>query len=283
MNFVALDVETANADFSSICQIGMVEFIDGKIESEWTSLVDPQDDFDPINIAIHGIEKKQVSGAPNFAAVYEILRPKLSGRIIAIHSSFDRSAINKACARFQISPEPWVWIDTASVARRTWPEISKSGYGLKSLANKFNIVFYHHDALEDARACGLILLKALEESNLDLEKWLEYSRKPTRQLDRVQAKLAPSPDGVLRGERVVFTGALMMSRQKAIEFALAMGAEVLDSVSKKTTLLVVGDQDIRYLKGQDKSQKHRKAETLIAQGVDIRILGESDFVALLEH
>ena len=39
MNFVALDVETANADLSSICQIGLVKFIDGLAFDQWVSLL----------------------------------------------------------------------------------------------------------------------------------------------------------------------------------------------------------------------------------------------------
>ncbi len=31
MNFLALDVETANADYSSICQIGIAEFREGEV------------------------------------------------------------------------------------------------------------------------------------------------------------------------------------------------------------------------------------------------------------
>jgi DNA polymerase-3 subunit epsilon len=53
-------------------------------------------------------------------------------------------------------------------------------------------------------------------------------------------------------------------------------------VNKKTTLLVVGDQDISRLAGHDKSSKHRKAGDLIGEGQNIRILGESDFLRLLD-
>lgn len=63
--------------------------------------------------------------------------------------------------------------------------------------------------------------------------------------------------------------------------AAESGCEVGTTVTKKTTLLVVGDQDIDRLAGKDKSSKHIKAEALIAQGQKIRILGESDFQALL--
>ena len=37
MRFIALDVETANPDMSSICQIGIVHFEDGKPVETWSS------------------------------------------------------------------------------------------------------------------------------------------------------------------------------------------------------------------------------------------------------
>jgi len=46
-------------------------------------------------------------------------------------------------------------------------------------------------------------------------------------------------------------------------------------------MLVVGDQDVMKLAGHEKSAKHRKAESLIAQGEEIRILRESDFMELV--
>lgn len=55
MNFIALDFETANADLSSICQVGLVAFRDGKVADTYTTLVDPEDHFDSMNISIHGI------------------------------------------------------------------------------------------------------------------------------------------------------------------------------------------------------------------------------------
>jgi DNA polymerase-3 subunit epsilon len=81
----------------------------------------------------------------------------------------------------------------------------------------------------------------------------------------------------LFGEIVVFTGALSMPRSEAADRAAAAGCRVDAGVTKETTLLVVGDQDLRRLHGYSKSSKHRKAEQLIAKGQSLRILGESDF------
>ena len=70
-----------------------------------------------------------------------------------------------------------------------------------------------------------------------------------------------------------------MRRCEAADLAAAIGCEVAANVTKETTLLVVGDQDIRKLAGHEKSSKHRK-EKLIEKRVSIRILKESDFKEL---
>lgn len=62
MNFVAIDVETANADMASICQIGLARYENGVLADEWKSYVDPQDYFDGINVSIHGIDESTVHG-----------------------------------------------------------------------------------------------------------------------------------------------------------------------------------------------------------------------------
>jgi len=61
-----------------------------------------------------------------------------------------------------------------------------------------------------------------------------------------------------------------------------VGLFVHPSVTKKTSLVVVGDQDIRRAEWGEKSTKHRKAEEFIAKGLDIRILSERDFFDLID-
>jgi DNA ligase (NAD+) len=74
--------------------------------------------------------------------------------------------------------------------------------------------------------------------------------------------------GPLTGQVVVLTGTLVtMSREEAREAARAAGATVTDSVSKKTTLLVVG---------AEAGSKLKKAQEL-----KIRIADETEFLQLL--
>jgi DNA polymerase III subunit epsilon len=86
-----------------------------------------------------------------------------------------------------------------------------------------------------------------------------------------------NPEGDLHGEVVVFTGSLQMLRNQAADLASKIGCNVASGVTKETTLLVVGDQDITRLSGKEKSSKHMKAEELISKGQKIRIIQESDF------
>ncbi len=50
LTFVAIDVETANPDQASICQIGAVAVQDGEIADTLDVLVDPETYFDPWNV-----------------------------------------------------------------------------------------------------------------------------------------------------------------------------------------------------------------------------------------
>lgn len=281
MSFVALDVETANPDMSSICQIGIVHFEDGTPVETWSSLVDPKDYFDDMNVSIHGIESDDVRGAPDFKQVSAEVNRRVGGRIVAIHTAFDRNAISQAAARHGAVPPECSWLNTASVARRAWPDVAQRGYGLAPLAERFGIEFEHHDAAEDARAAGLILVRAMAELGLDLAGWMERVKHPIDPNRGGSVAHNGNPEGPLFGEVVVFTGTLTVPRSEAANLAAQSGCETADGVTKHTTLLVVGDQDIRLLNGHDKSAKHRKAEELIAKGKPIRILTETDFLALV--
>src|ERR1035437_2956745 len=278
MNFVAIDVEIANPNFASICQVGVAAFRDGSLHDTWESLVDPEDYFDEMNVAIHGIDENAVRGAPKWQAVHELLAPWLQGRVVASHTPFDHAALCRECEKNGSLPHNCTWLDTARVVRRAWPAFALQGYGLANVTKYLNIQFQHHNAKEDARAAGEVLLRAMTETGFTVEQWLDRTAKP---IYTAPASTPGNPDGPLFGEKLVFTGALLMLRREAAELAAAAGCEVDSGVTKHTTVLVVGDQDIAKLGGHEKSSKHRKAEELMAHGQGIQIIGESDFRRLL--
>lgn len=280
MKFVMIDVETANPQMASICQIGVVGFENGQESFADSVFVDPEDYFHPINISIHGIGPEHVVGAPNFHHASRWLDGHLRDQIVISHTAFDRTALSQAASRYGILGQTCRWLDSARIARRAWPQYSESGFGLKNLAKDFGIRFRHHDALEDARAAGLIVLRAISDSGLDVEGWFARCAQPLSGPARSVARTGDG-DGPLVGETVVITGTLSQPRQRIADLIHEAGGAVDAGVTKRTTFLVVGDQDVDKLAGKDKSSKHMKAEELIGGGYPIRILQESDLFALL--
>jgi DNA polymerase-3 subunit epsilon len=82
MNFTAIDVETANANMASICQIGLAKYVSGHLAHEWKTYVDPEDYFDGMNVAIHGIDESTVEGAPTFPELNDTLRSYLENSLV---------------------------------------------------------------------------------------------------------------------------------------------------------------------------------------------------------
>lgn len=286
MRFVAVDVETANADLASICQIGVATFANGSLANQWQALVNPETYFDPRNVRLHGIDEERVRTSPTLAVVAQSLSSLLAEHTIVTHGAFDRIALSRAFERYSATLPQVVWLDTTRVVRRAWPEFSQRGYGLANVAKKFGIAFRHHDALEDAKAAGELLLRACAESGRTVADWVSVASRPLGRAGGKDGEVGVAqqgnPDGPLFGETIVFTGALTLPRREAAEMAALAGCKVAENVTKQTTLLVVGDQDVARLNGETQSSKHRKAEELIASGASIRILQESDFAALID-
>jgi DNA polymerase-3 subunit epsilon len=282
MNFVALDVETANPNMASICQIGVARFTDGALAEEWKTYVDPQDYFDGRNVTVHGIHESTVRGSPTFSQLIETMRRLLADAVVVTHTHFDRTALHHAAAKYGVSMPPCRWLDSARVARRSWEEFADRGYGIANVCQAIGYEFKHHDALEDAKAAAMVVLAALEKTGLDLAGMIHLvERRNSGRWNKVDCKREGNLDGPLYGEVLVFTGALRIPREQAADLAANLGCHVATNVTKETTLLVIGDQDITLLAGHSKSSKHRKAEDLIAKGVPIRILRETDFQELV--
>lgn len=276
MDFTAIDVETANCDMASICQIGIAKFRQGKLVDEWKSLINPEDWFDEVNISIHGITPEAVKNSPTLPMVHSKLAELLSGEIVVSHTHFDRTSLHQALRAYDLHHIDCTWLDSARVARRTWEDCAYSGYGLAALAEKLGIEFNHHDALEDAKASGLILLAACEKTGIDCLDWMQKVKQPINPTDQDFTR-AGKENGYFHGETICFTGALCIPRREAADLAAGVGFDVTNGVTKKTTVLVVGDQDVTKLAGHTKSSKHRKAEALIGKGIPIKIIRETDF------
>ena len=235
--FICVDVETSNQKPSSICQIGLAFVSDSEAISSHSLLIDPEDDFNSNNTALHGITKKSVEKAANFADAISVLREILERHTLVQHSPFDKRAFDAACLRYGLEAIDTKWIDSIKVAKSAWPEFQSSGgYGLANLTMLLKIDFEHHDAAEDARATAEIVVAAEKASGKSFDKISNVQRKRIQKV----APLEGDVSGQLHGEIACFTGQLNMTRAEASKAAASVGISVKNGVTKKTTMLGSG-------------------------------------------
>ena len=172
LTFNAIDVETANSNPASICQIGIVRVRDGVIKEQLSVMVDPEAPFNDFNVQLHGIDAEAVKGSATLPQIYGELRHILEGRPLVSHTAFDRGALNGAAERYGVRPIRADWLDSSLIARRAWPDKYRRRWNLAFIAGSLGIAFRHHDAAEDARAAGEIVLRACQHSGVDIDALL---------------------------------------------------------------------------------------------------------------
>lgn len=159
--FIALDVETACGDASSICQIGLACVASDNSIYSFSTLVNPGMGFDAFNTRLHGIGSEHVTDAPRFGETFENLFPLLSRHHLVQHSRFDKRAVAAACQSCGLDAPDFRWSDSVQIARRAWPDLKgNGGHGLGNLKKVLRLDFHHHDAGEDARAAAMVVLLA---------------------------------------------------------------------------------------------------------------------------
>lgn len=305
MDFVAIDFETANNSRSSICSVGLVKYQNGILVDEMYRLVKPFDDyFDPYNTYIHGITYNDVKNEPEFDIIWKDLYQHLNGRLILAHNaSFDMSVLRHSLDHYSIPCPDLSYNCTRNIAKKTWP--GRSSYKLTDVCTVINYQFNHHHALEDAHAAATIYLKAFEYLEVDsyeeLVDKLSISTgelftggyKPARMnKNRSSTDFNPSSLKPVRdvfdethpfyNMSIVFTGTLQSMRRKdAMQKVVNVGGHCEKGITKETNFLVIGDQDFNRFADGKRSSKLAKAETLIANGQELEIIPESDFLELL--
>lgn len=159
--FIAFDVETANRNAHSICQVGLACCDDwGQIDT-FSLLVNPAEAFSDFNSQLHGIDANTVRNAPQFPAVIAAIAPLMAQQPVVQHSGFDARAVAAACGWHGLDVPNLHWVDSVTIARRAWPEFKgRGGHGLGHLKKALSLDFHHHDAGEDARAAAQVVLCA---------------------------------------------------------------------------------------------------------------------------
>lgn len=169
-DFIAIDVETANNEPTSVCAIGAVLVKDGAVACTFYRLVKPEPDWyiRYFSTSIHGIYPSDTENCPGFATVWESMTEAFAPYgvdmetipFVAHNKSLDERCI-RACHRmYQMTWPDNPFYCTLSAARRSIRRADIGGsYSLPYVANYLGIPFKdHHNAQADALACAKIAM-----------------------------------------------------------------------------------------------------------------------------
>lgn len=154
--FTAIDVETPNRYARSICSIGIVHAEPGEPAVQLHYLVNPEDDFDGINISIHGIRPADVEDAPAIPRLWDEIGHWFSGGLLLAHNAvFDLPTMKKSLERYGLCLPELSYICTLQKSRKHIPKYAFGSHRLDALCEGLGIPLEnHHNALDDALACA---------------------------------------------------------------------------------------------------------------------------------
>lgn len=322
IEFTAIDFETANGFRGSPCAVGLSKVRDGRIVDEAHWLMRPpagHDHFDWRNVQIHGISPEMVAEQPRFGDLFPEIGAFIGDDVLVAHNAtFDMGVIRSGQEVSGIAGPAYNYSCTVVLSRRNY---SLPSYSLPFVAEAAGVpLVNHHDAVEDARACAGIMIDIARMNNAEsLEELASIQRLPlsiqdayvpginemskaTRgALARGAAAVRTGPSGwpdeglnppangaadpanPLYGQTVVFTGALGMPRPQAKERAASLGAQPASTVTRRTTVLVVGDGFVASdLRNGRVTGKARRVLDLHERGQRIEVLSEAEFLQMTE-
>ncbi|QAA80655.1 hypothetical protein EI546_02445 [Aequorivita sp. H23M31] len=285
--YTAFDFETASG--KNPCSIGIVLFENGNIIDSFYSLINPEiEKFNPYTMRIHGITEEDVMFEPNFKEVWREIKHYFEDTTIVAHnSSFDMSVLKYSLERYSITEPKHTCFCTLRISRQF---LDLSNYKLTTVAHYYNIVQNnHHDALEDAKVCGELFYRLLQNIN-DFEKFQKANDYSLRSVQRKRVKkqistsksavdyylerknvenLLESTSIALKDLNFVVSGVFTkVSRDELKKLIEDNGGKVSSSISSKTNYVVAGDN-----MGPSKKTK--------AESLGIPIISEDDFLKMI--
>ncbi len=202
MPFAVIDFETTGLvpeRTDRVVEVGIVlTDDDGRIEEEWTTLVNPRRDIGASHI--HGITAADVLDAPVFAEISDHVLGMLAGRVVVAHNStFDMRFLRRELdlAKYVIAERP------AAVCSMKWAGRIIGAAKLSHCCDALGIALTGaHSALGDAHATA-VLVAHLMELCRTADEWQQDLQRSSAYPWPRQFGLSAVAAAVLRGQTVV--------------------------------------------------------------------------------
>lgn len=165
LNFIAFDLETTGLypELDRIIEVGAVKYINGTVDSVFSTLVDPEQNIPAMATKINGISNDMVKGKPLIKQTLDDLSQFCEDFIMVAHNaSFDFQFLQSNLKRYKIQAPNSLVVDTYGMAKKVLPGLPN--YKLGTLVRHLNIeseVF--HRAEDDAKYCAEVFMHLIKK------------------------------------------------------------------------------------------------------------------------
>lgn len=182
--FAVIDLETTNGTRNDqrVIEVGICQVEDGRLISEWHSLVNPERSIPYWVRQLTGITDAAVQRAPRFEEVLPNLLDLLQDAVlVAHHARFDVACLNAELSRLWGKRLANPYLCTVELARRFLP--GSENYRLETLSRWLGLTHTRpHRAHSDARATAELFCHLLRSAPVS---WTEFLRpRPPRETEQ---------------------------------------------------------------------------------------------------
>lgn len=273
--FVDLETTGANPAVDRITEIAIVKVSDGRLEYEWSQLVDPQVPIPPLIQGFTGITDDMVRSAPVFSRIADEVRERLDGCLFVAHNArFDFGFLKNEFKRLGQSWSARV-LCTVKFSRALYPQHHR--HGLDALIARHELTCSaRHRALGDAQVLwDFVQLVQRDHSPEVIEQAMARAMKPAGTPPGVPADVLdglPDAPGVY-----LFYGAAPDPAQNVPEVPLYIGK----SGNIRTRVLSHFGADHRAGRQREIAQAVRRVECIETAGELGATLAEARLIKTL--
>ena len=162
-DFVAIDFETTNHNQESVCSVGIIVVRNGEETDRYYSLIHPvPNEYDDINISVHGIQPEETENAPLFPEVWKEIEKRIGDLPLVAHNkAFDETCLKRVFEAYKMKYPNYKFYCTCIASRKKLKNILPN-HKLDTVAEYCGFhLENHHNALADAEACAEIAKKLL--------------------------------------------------------------------------------------------------------------------------
>lgn len=282
-DYTIIDIETTGLDprYYEIIEIGAIKYRSNEIVDKFSSLI-YVDEIDDFITSLTGITFKMLEKSPKIDKVikdfYDFIGEDI---LVGYNVNFDINFLYDNLLETNNIALKNSFVDVMRIAKKLLPNLEK--HSQQYVCEYYNMnVSQSHRAIADCELCASLfnnLKNDILKEYQSIDDFIKLFTKSNLKLSDIKATNTDyDKDHPLYNKQCVFTGTLdKMVRKEAVQLVVNLGGICSNNISKNTDYLILGNNDYCSTIKDGKSSKHKKAEKMILEGSDIKIIPEDIF------